>query len=280
MSTVINTYLSEVNYITTQNDDRIATEVLSSSEVASSFSYVISNYGTHVVSFEATNTEATSEDFAIVKTPSGGTSEVLYTETVAPSSTVTVTQEFHFDELDTLDVTIPTNGSISSESIVYKRQDNLYIFPGLELDEIVTSEVFEPDSVDTLVATVQLLNIEKNFLFTERVFENHQVVRINPQPLRLIQADEGDNSLSSRALAPNLTYYELPNTVELTQSNLRNFEALNVFQNSYIPADEAVFSGEFYSTFYLKNDSSDVFNTINFWVNGGDVMKFENNVSY
>lgn len=164
-----------------------------------------------------------------------------------------------------LDTGVVNNVSITSASGFENEPDNFFV--GVT-DVEDTNEVFTPRLNPGVVTifTREITNLSN-------VPTRHVVSQAELKAIEVLSSGE-NNVISNSPVASKFSFYNVPTTEILQPDNL-------VVSESILPnigrqrAEDAVFTSEVYSSFYVRNNSNDEYAQIFFGINGGENIRLE-----
>jgi len=189
-----------------------------------------------------------------VTTSSIATNETFLTTTITPgTATVTATS-------------IPSSEVFSSVSIPT-------VFGYLDVTPVNSAESFSSLAiVPTVSVTTSIAGSQEHFFIASGTKQHNTPLRV-----RLPMSMYG-GILTNDVAAPLLDYYTLPGGITITQGDFV-VTKLQRISPSYIPSTAALFSGTFYSSFYISNDTQVAGSSrknIYLWINGGESFTVQN----
>jgi len=258
-------------------DDLLATENKDITNVTSaSIPYTFETATEVNIQVDLSNTSQDDVVYDIILRQGDSDDDILLKNQSTITSGQSITETFNnviVESNDILEINFtPNNSSVVIDNVSITSSTGLenepYNFLMGVVDVETTNEVFEPKIIPGNVTIFPREITNLSF-----VPNRHVVSQAELKSLEILSSEE-NNVISNSPIASKFSFYNVPTTEVLQPNNL-------IVSESILPnlgrqrAEDAVFTSEVYSSFYVRNNSNDEYAQIFFGINGGENIRVE-----
>lgn len=142
--------------------------------------------------------------------------------------------------------------------------------------ESIPTPTVQPGNLNLTVAAPL---VSSEYFYTPRI----DIPQARPVVLRLASSGMNGGGITQNNIAPRLSYYSIPATTPITYDQMVYTESLGLVPD-YISSSDALFSGQFYTGFYVYNASPfgnvvGKMQNLHLWINGGESFTVTNSAT-